>query len=159
MLSFPENSFRFPSFGLHSWMADIVDKATRSRMMSGIRGRDTKPELMVRRFLHRLGFRYRLHVRTLPGRPDIVLPKYRSAVFVHGCFWHQHAGCRFAVMPRSNSEFWRTKLNGNVERDAVTARRLSELGWRALTIWECEVENEDALRKLAANIVEERVVH
>lgn len=128
-------------------------------MMSGIRGRDTKPEIAVRRFLHRQGMRYRLHVRTLPGRPDIVLPKYRAAVFAHGCFWHQHEGCRFAVMPRSNSEFWRAKLHGNIERDAAAAERLAELGWRALIIWECEVESEDALCQLAADIVEGPVVH
>jgi DNA mismatch endonuclease, patch repair protein len=119
-------------------LPDIVDQATRSRMMSGIRGKDTKPELEVRRFLHRLGFRYRIHDKHLPGHPDIVLPRYRTVVFVHGCFWHQHPGCKLAAKPGTNAEFWRDKLRGNVERDARSIQRLSELGWRSVTVWECE---------------------
>jgi DNA mismatch endonuclease (patch repair protein) len=118
-------------------MPDIVDTATRSRMMAGIRGKNTKPELEVRRFLHRLGFRYRLHDRRLPGRPDIVLPKYRTVVFVHGCFWHQHPGCRLSARPDTNATFWRNKLRANVERDERDQTRLKELGWRPLTVWEC----------------------
>src|SRR5262249_33612089 len=118
-------------------MADIVDRKTRSRMMSGIRGADTKPELAVRRYLHAKGLRFTLHAAHLPGRPDIVLPKYRSAVFVHGCFWHRHAGCRFAYGPRSRQAFWREKFRGNVERDKRDRVRLEAKGWRVHIIWEC----------------------
>lgn len=120
-------------------MPDVVDKATRSRMMSGIRGKDTQPELAVRRFLHRRGFRYRLHDRRLPGRPDMVLPRYRVVVFVHGCFWHQHPGCRFATTPDTNASFWQHKLSGNQMRDARKSEELQALGWRVITVWECEV--------------------
>lgn len=126
-------------------MPDIVDKATRSRMMSGIRGKDTKPELEVRRFLHRLGFRYRLHDKRLPGRPDVVLPKYRTVVFVHGCFWHQHPGCRLATKPDTNGEFWRDKLRSNTVRDARNQSKLVELGWRTITVWECQTGDLGAL--------------
>src|SRR4051812_48917573 len=100
-------------------MPDVVTPETRSRMMSGIRGRDTKPELAVRRYLHSRGLRYRLHVSDLPGRPDIVLPARRTVVFVHGCFWHRHEGCRFAYTPKSRQEFWVPKLEGNAARDAL----------------------------------------
>ena len=124
---------------------DIVDAATRSRMMSTIRGKDTQPELEVRRFLHRLGFRYRLHDKRLPGHPDIVFPRYRTVVFVHGCFWHQHSGCKLAAKPDTNADFWRAKLLGNVERDARTEEQLNRLGWRAVTVWECEIGDLGAL--------------
>lgn len=127
-------------------MADVVDRATRSRMMSGIRGTNTKPELIVRSFLHRHGLRFRLHIRELPGRPDVVLPKYRVAVFVHGCFWHRHEGCRYATTPRNNAAFWRDKLNGNVLRDARRRRELTRLGWRVFTVWECELDDRRLLR-------------
>lgn len=120
-------------------MPDIVSPETRSRMMSGIRGRNTKPELAVRRYLHARGFRYRLHVRELPGKPDIVLPRYRTAVFVHGCFWHRHEGCRFAYTPKSRQQFWLAKLEGNAVRDERAAQRLRDLGWRVEVVWECEV--------------------
>lgn len=133
-------------------MADVVDKATRSRMMSGIRGRDTKPEYVVRRYLHRLGFRYRLHDRRLPGRPDIVLPKHRTVVEVRGCFWHQHPGCRFAATPKSNGAFWQRKFRENVERDARNEALLETDGWRVLVIWECEVGSHERLRSLAGAI-------
>ncbi len=123
-------------------MPDIVTPETRSRMMSGIRGRDTKPELAVRRYLHQLGFRYRLHVRELPGRPDVVLPRYRTVVFIHGCFWHRHPGCRYAYRPKSREEFWETKLTGNRQRDLRDEQRLCALGWRVLVMWECEVNDE-----------------
>lgn len=134
-------------------MVDIVDKAVRSRMMSGIRGKDTKPEMQVRRFLHAAGFRYRLHVKELPGRPDIVLPKYRTVVQVHGCFWHRHPGCRFAVMPASNVEAWTAKFVRNVERDREVERQLMKMGWRVLTVWECDCEPE-RLRLLMNQILE-----
>ena len=120
-------------------MPDVVDQATRSRMMSGIRGKDTHPEMEVRRFLHRLGFRYLLHDKRLPGKPDIVLPRYRTVVFVHGCFWHQHPGCKYASTPDTNAEFWRAKLAGNVERDARALDELRKQGWGSITVWECEL--------------------
>lgn len=107
--------------------------------MAGIRGKDTKPELLVRSYLHRQGLRFRLDARDLPGRPDIVLPKWNAIVFVHGCFWHRHSGCRFAYNPKSRSEFWMAKFNQNVARDKRNAVLLRRLGWRVLVIWECDL--------------------
>lgn len=127
-------------------MADVFDRATRSRNMAAIRGRHTKPELIVRRYLHGRGLRYRLH-GPLPGRPDLVFRRLRTVVFVHGCFWHRHPGCRFAVLPRSNVAFWRAKLSGNRKRDLRNARRLRRDGWRVLIIWECDL-SERALGRL-----------
>lgn len=133
-------------------MTDIVDPRTRSAMMASIRGKNTKPEVIVRRFLHRLGFRFRLHRRDLPGRPDIVLPKYRTVVEVRGCFWHRHEGCPFAYMPKSNREFWEAKLNGNRERDQRNLRELAKLGWRAIEVWECELGDDGILERLPGMI-------
>lgn len=133
-------------------MTDIVDPRTRSAMMALIRGKNTKPEIIVRRFLHRLGFRFQLHRRDLPGRPDIVLPKYRTVVEVRGCFWHQHEGCRFAYMPKSNREFWEAKLNGNRERDRRNIRELARLGWRVIEVWECELGDDGILERLPGMI-------
>lgn len=121
-------------------------------MMSGILGKNTKPEVLVRRFLHGRGLRFRLHDRRLPGKPDIVLPRWRAAVLVHGCFWHQHPGCRFAYMPSSNTTFWRTKLEGNVDRDRRQILRLRQLGWRVFVLWECEVEDVRKLSRLEHRI-------
>ena len=120
--------------------------------MSGIRGKDTLPELIVRRFLHKHGFRYRLHAK-LPGKPDIVLPKYRVVIFVHGCFWHRHQNCRFSTTPKSNAEFWQRKFAENVERDAKTKRALEELTWHTLIAWACQLTEQD-LRELADRIRE-----
>jgi DNA mismatch endonuclease (patch repair protein) len=134
-------------------MADIVDRATRSRMMSGIRAKNTKPELSVRRYLHKKGFRYRLHVRSLPGAPDLVLPRFHAVILVHGCFWHAHKGCRYAYRPKSNTTFWEKKLAGNVARDHRVRRALTSGGWRVLTVWECATSDEhldrlaDAIRR------------
>lgn len=131
-------------------VTDIVDPATRSRMMSSIRGKDTKPEMIVRRFLHGKGFRYRLHVKELPGKPDIVLPRFSAVVLVHGCFWHHHAGCKFARMPKTNSDFWKNKIMSNVKRDKLNVARLESLGWRIIIIWECEIN--DGLDHVAKEI-------
>lgn len=129
---------------------DIVDRATRSRMMSGIRGKDTTPELVVRSYLHRAGLRFRLHSK-LPGKPDLVFPRHQTVIFVHGCFWHRHQGCRFATTPASNAKFWAKKFADNVRRDAHVQQLLAKLGWRVLVIWSCEL-NERKLRALANKI-------
>lgn len=134
-------------------MADIVDRVTRSRMMSGIKGKNTRPEMLVRSFLHRRGLRFRLHVGNLPGRPDLVFPRHRAVVQVHGCFWHQHSGCRFAYMPASNRAFWRAKLRGNAARDSLNDKALRDLGWRVFTVWECEASNRRKLSRVARSIV------
>lgn len=133
-------------------MADTLTKAERSERMSRIRGKDTKPELALRRAMHRLGFRFRLHGARLPGRPDLVLPKYRAAVFVHGCFWHRHQGCKIATTPKSNTPFWQAKFDRNVCRDAEVAKALRNLGWRVFTIWECEVASEDKAMHAAESL-------
>jgi DNA mismatch endonuclease (patch repair protein) len=116
---------------------DVVDPEKRSKMMSGIKGKNTKPEMVVRRALFAEGFRYRLHRKDLPGGPDIVLTSRRVVVFVHGCFWHRHTGCRLAKLPASNVDFWKKKLDGNVARDHRVVRTLVASGWRVLIIWEC----------------------
>lgn len=128
--------------------SDIVDAATRSRMMAGIRGKDTKPEMLFRRGLHLRGFRYRLHDRRLPGRPDIILPRYRAAIFVHGCFWHGH-DCPLFRWPRSREDFWRTKITGNIERDRKAVEHLLQEVWRVLTIWECAVRGRPEMEREA----------
>lgn len=122
---------------------DVVDTATRSAMMAGIKSKNTRPELALRRYLHGLGFRFRLHVKELPGKPDIVLPRYRLCIFVHGCFWHRHPGCRFAATPKSNTEFWRQKFAANTARDELVEKQLHEAGWRVFRIWECGLKNAD----------------
>lgn len=134
---------------------DIVSPETRSRMMSGIRGRDTAPEMIVRTGLHRRGFRYRLHQRRLPGTPDLVLTRYRAAIFVHGCFWHRHAGCRFASTPATREAFWAQKFAVNVTRDARNAEALLQAGWRVAIVWECGLRTgrEQTLEALAAWLV------
>lgn len=118
-------------------MGDIVDKLTRSRMMSGIKGKNTRPELLLRLKLHRMGFRYRIHAKNLPGKPDIVLPKYRAVIFVHGCFWHRHHGCRYTTTPGTNVDFWIPKFQATIERDRLVMDRLFQEGWRIGVVWEC----------------------
>lgn len=125
-------------------MTDVVDPKTRSQMMSGIRGKDTKPEMTVRRALFAAGFRFRLHRRDLPGAPDVVLPGSRVAVFVHGCFWHRHMACGLAKLPATNAEFWRTKLEDNVKRDKRAVVALRKAGWRVLVVWECATRGKAA---------------
>ena len=122
-------------------MVDRITKERRSWNMSRIRSGNTRPELVVRSLLHRLGFRFRLHRRDLPGSPDIVMPRYGVVVLVHGCFWHRHDGCRFAYMPRSRIEFWKDKFNRNVARDQEVQERLKSLGWRVIVVWECETQD------------------
>ncbi len=142
-------------------MPDRISKEHRSWNMSRIRASDTQPERVVRSLLHSQGLRFRLHRRSLPGSPDIVLPKHRTAIFVHGCFWHRHPGCRFAYTPRSNVAFWKQKFAANVERDRKVTAALRRLGWRVLTIWECEAANERSLavlsRRLSAQFTRERL--
>lgn len=123
---------------------DKLTPAQRRHCMSRIRGKDTKPEILVRRGLHARGFRFRLQERKLPGRPDMTLPKYGVALMVNGCFWHGHKGCRYATKPNSNSEFWEAKIKRNQHRDEVTAAHLEALGWTVITIWECELRGKDA---------------
>lgn len=133
---------------------DNVEANVRSRMMSSIRGKDTQPELIVRRYLHASGFRFRLHRKDLQGRPDLVLPKWRVAVFVHGCFWHGHQKCRYFSLPKTRPEFWEAKIQGNRIRDIRAERLLSEQGWRVMTIWECALRDcrKEALSQLATLI-------
>ena len=136
-------------------MSDVFTKPERSRIMSRVKGRDTRPELAVRSMLHRMGCRFRLHVRTLPGVPDIVMPRRRKIVFVHGCFWHGHENCRRAGRPSSNTEFWKRKLDGNLARDREQIAALAESGWSVLVVWECEIKNGEALREKLKGFVEE----
>ena len=124
--------------------ADVVDAATRSRMMSGIRGRDTKPEMVIRRGLHARGYRYRLHSRRLPGRPDLVFPSRKAVIFVHGCFWHGH-GCPLFKWPATRAEWWREKIEGNRARDAAIREQIADLGWRQLRVWECALKGTQRL--------------
>ena len=125
-------------------MPDVVDKETRSRMMAGIRGKDTRPELFIRRGLHAMGFRYRLHAERLPGKPDLVFPKYRAVIFVNGCFWHGH-DCHLFRWPSMRIEFWRNKIGRTIERDKENNAALMESGWRVLRIWECAIKGREKL--------------
>ncbi|SFN19933.1 very short patch repair endonuclease [Dokdonella immobilis] len=125
-------------------MAEKIAAETRSRMMSGIRGKNTRPEMTVRSFLHRNGLRFRLHARGLPGKPDVVLPRWNVVVFVHGCFWHGHMGCRYFKLPKTREEFWKTKIEANSQRGALAIDQLREAGWRAATIWECALRTDPA---------------
>jgi DNA mismatch endonuclease (patch repair protein) len=136
-------------------LPDVVDSATRSRMMSGIRSKNTDPELQMRRALHRAGFRYRLHAKDVPGRPDMVFPKYRAAVFINGCFWHGH-DCSLFKMPGTRRDFWAAKIGRNRQRDAEVRVLLAERGWRCVTVWECATRGrgriglEETVRRLVA---------
>lgn len=142
-----------PSAIASSEMTDVMTRAQRSRNMSRIRGKDTGIEMRVRRALHALGYRYRLHVRDLPGRPDIVLPKYRTVIFVNGCFWHSH-GCRLSVKPSTRAAFWERKLHATVERDRANHKDLERRGWNVIDVWECELgtKSSDRSHSVAARI-------
>lgn len=136
-------------------MTDIVDKQTRSRMMSNIQSTDTKPEMAVRRILYRAGLRYRLHVPTLPGKPDIVMQRYKLCIFVHGCFWHRHSNCNYASTPATRGEFWQKKFTQNSLRDRAAVNALKERGWRVFILWECGIKKQsiDWLPSVVASTV------
>ena len=121
---------------------DIWDKNKRSECMSKIRSKDTKPELTLRKALFARGFRYRVNDKKLPGKPDIVLPKYKTVIFLHGCFWHRHEHCKYACTPKTNTEFWVDKIASNSERDKINTEKLTALGWNVLTVWECEIRHK-----------------
>lgn len=136
-------------------MADTLTPEERSRRMSLIKSSNTVPEIALRKALHRKGFRFRLHGRKLPGKPDIVLPKYKAAVFVHGCFWHRHSGCKVATTPKSNTEFWVEKFDRNVLRDAKVRAELEAEGWKVLVAWECELSSPKAITERTDSIADE----
>ncbi len=131
-------------------MPDTISKERRSWNMSRIKGKDTSPEVSVRSYLFSQGFRFRKNVSSLPGRPDIVLPKYRTVIFINGCFWHHHEGCRFATVPKTRTDFWNNKFNTNIANDIKNKAKLEELGWEVITIWECELKKDfpEAMKKL-----------
>lgn len=132
---------------------DTLAPEQRSHLMSRIRGKDTGPELKVRQLAYALGFRFRLHRRDLPGSPDLVFASRRKVIFVHGCYWHRHSGCRYAYLPKSNVEFWQSKLAANVARDEIVTKALKELGWQVLVVWECETRDAEALRSRLADFL------
>ena len=134
-------------------MTDIVDSSTRSRMMAGIRGRNTKPELLIRSLLHRKGFRFRLHVKDLPGKPDIVLPKYRAVIFIHGCFWHGHQDCHLFRLPATRTEFWQEKILRNQTNDSRTVELLLAINWRVCIVWECSIRGARKDPEKVANMI------
>lgn len=124
-------------------MADTLSSEKRSLLMSRVKGKNTKPEKQVRSLLHRMGYRFRLHRKDLPGSPDIVLPKYRAAIFVHGCFWHHHANCKKATLPKQNRDYWVTKMNQNIERDLRKEKELIDSGWKVIVLWQCEIDKNN----------------
>ncbi|WP_313611871.1 very short patch repair endonuclease [Chryseobacterium arthrosphaerae] len=136
-------------------MADVHSKETRSYNMSRIKGKNTKPEMLVRKFLFSQGLRYRLYSKKLPGKPDIVLPRYKTVIFVNGCFWHGHEGCRYFVVPKTRTDFWLNKINVNIQNDNKISGLLENMGWQVITVWECELKKEkreSALCMLINNI-------
>ena len=134
---------------------DVHDQKTRSYNMSRVKGKDTKPEEIVRKYLFSQGFRYRKNDKRLPGKPDIVLPKYKTVIFVNGCFWHKHEGCKYFVWPKSNSEFWKEKIESNIVRDKKQYEELKNAGWHVIIVWECELKKKqrmDTLERLVTEI-------
>ena len=129
-------------------MTDVHSPETRSYNMSRIKGKNTKPEMIVRKFLFSKGFRYRLHVKNLPGKPDIVLPKNKTVIFIHGCFWHGHEGCKYFVVPKTRTEWWREKIYHNKDKDRQNRQTLIELGWDVITIWACELRSKNNIWEL-----------
>ena len=131
-------------------MADVHNPATRSYNMSQIKSKNTKPEMQVRKFLFAQGFRYRLHDKKLPGKPDLVLPKYKTVIFVHGCFWHGHEGCKYFVVPKTRTEWWLAKINQNIELDKLNKKKLQQLGWKIISIFECELKPKTIIETLSS---------
>ena len=125
--------------------SEVIHKVSeqRSRNMSAIKSKNTKPEIAVRKLLHSMGYRFRLHRKDLPGSPDIVLPKYKTVIFVHGCFWHRHQNCKYASTPKTRQEFWNKKFNENINRDKINQENLSSKGWKIIIVWECEIKDKD----------------
>ena len=138
-------------------MADTMTPEQRHRCMAAIKGKDTKPEMIVRKYLFSRGLRFRIQVRKLPGRPDIVLPKYKTVIFVDGCFWHGHEGCRYYRLPKSNVEFWKVKIERNMERDAKSETELIAMGWRVIRVWECEIRAVGGRQEYLDNLYDEIV--
>lgn len=138
-------------------MADVMTPEQRSRCMAAIKGKNTKPEMIVRKYLFFRGLRFRVQVRKLPGNPDIVLPKYKTVIFVNGCFWHGHEGCKYFRLPKSNVEFWKEKIERNVARDARNEAELKVLGWRVIRVWECEIKTV-AVREEYLKCLYDRIV-
>lgn len=137
-------------------MTDVHDRKTRSFNMSRIRSRDTKPEILVRKFLFSKGFRYKIYDKTLPGKPDMVFPKYKTVVFVHGCFWHGHKGCKYFVIPKTRRRWWIEKINRNKQVDAANIRKLRKIGWKIITIFECKLRpknRENTLNQIAKRLI------
>ena len=130
--------------------SEVIHKVSeqRSRNMSAIKSKNTKPEIKVRKILHSMGYRFRLHRKDLPGSPDIVLPKYKTVIFVHGCFWHRHENCKYASNPKTRKEFWESKFKANVKRDLEIQEKIKNIGWQSVVVWECEIKNEKIKDKL-----------
>lgn len=137
-------------------MADTLTPAQRSERMSRVRGKNTAPEMKLRRLIHGMGYRYRLHVGDLPGKPDLVFPSRHAVIFMHGCFWHRHANCKLARLPKSKLDFWETKLEENRQRDLRYRERLMAMGWRVLIVWECELQNLDHVSRVVREFLGER---
>lgn len=131
-------------------MADVHSKETRSYNMSQIKGKNTKPEMLVRKFLHANGFRYRLHIKDLPGKPDIVLPKYKTVIFVHGCFWHGHTNCKYFTIPKTRTKWWTDKINRNISNDDKAIKALKKDGWKIINVWECKLKPAKIEKALAS---------
>lgn len=134
-------------------MTDTLSPKERSERMSRVQAKDTSPEMKLRRSIHGMGFRYRLHVSGLPGKPDLVFSKYSAVIFMHGCFWHRHEGCKLARLPKSRVEFWQNKLEGNKERDLCNIEKLREMGWRILVVWECSLKDVDMVARRVRNFL------
>ena len=133
-------------------MADVHSKEIRSKNMAAIKGRNTKPEMLVRKFLHANGFRYKLNDKSLPGKPDIVLPKYHTVIFINGCFWHGHKNCKYFVVPKTRTEWWMNKINNNIANDKKAAKALKKEGWKIIVVWECDLKKGKTLLKLVTRL-------
>jgi DNA mismatch endonuclease, patch repair protein len=140
-------------------LTDVFSKAERSRIMAKVTGKNTKPEILVRKMIHAMGYRFRIHRKDLPGRPDVVMPRLHKVILVHGCFWHGHKGCRRASRPTSNVDFWNRKIDANIKRDRRDKGRLSREGWKSLTLWECQTRNPVPLEKRLRRFLEEGPEH